>query len=83
MSSAYYVRVIGFVDQNNCRFATRNIPERLVEIIILPEYIIDSRKPNACALPFKWHRRIPKHVHTVTLQCGGDEVWISYDIVVA
>ena len=55
MSSAYYVRVIGFVDQNNCRFATRNILERLVEIIVFPEYIIDSRKPKACVLPFKRH----------------------------
>jgi len=74
MSSAYHVRVIGLMDQNNCRFATRNILERLVEIIVLPDYIIDSRKPNACALPFKRQRCVPKHSHTVLLQCGGDEV---------
>jgi len=55
----------------------------LVEIIVFPEHIIDSRKPNACALLFERHRYVPKHVHTVSLQCGGDEVWISYDIVVA
>jgi len=83
MSSAHHVRIIGLVDQNNCRFATRNILERLVEIIVFLEYIIDSRKPNACALPFKRHRYIPQHAHTVTLQCGGDEVWISHDIVIA
>ncbi len=83
LSSAYHVRVIGLVDQNDCRFLTRCILERLVEIILFTEYIIDSRKPNACALPFKGHRYIPKHTHTVTLQCGSDEVRISYDIVVA
>jgi hypothetical protein len=35
------------------------------------------------ALTFKRHRYVPKHAHTVTLQCGGDEVWIGHNIVVA
>src|SRR5215469_4826962 len=83
LASTYYVCVIGFVNQNNYRFRIRNILQCFVEIIPLLQYIIHPRKPEPRTAPLKWHGEVPKHPYTITFQCGGDDVGVSYEVVVA